>query len=336
MKKSGIVAIGNWIIDHVKIIDQYPEQDALANIETQSSSNGGSAYNLLKNLAKLKANFPLHAVGLVGNDSNGQSIFQDCIEHGIDTTYLQKTNEAATSYTDVMTVKSTGRRTFFHQRGANTLLDSSHVVLEMFAHCKLLHLGYLLLLDKFDVIHEDGSTEAARLLKKAQTQGLITAADVVSESSDRFKSVVLPSLPYIDILFANEYEASKITGITLQHPIEKNQLIKMAQWLLKAGVKKWVIIHLPQGVVAVGANGEIFTQGSVAIPPEKIVGAAGAGDAFAAGVLFAYHEGESMQQCLEAGVCSAATSLTDATCSDGILPLAESKKWSCAWGFRDF
>ena len=81
MSRNGILAGGNWIVDHVKLINTWPPQDALASILTQSDGNGGSAYNLLKNLARLGAQFPLEAVGLVGDDSDGRAIFADCAAH---------------------------------------------------------------------------------------------------------------------------------------------------------------------------------------------------------------------------------------------------------------
>src|SRR5690606_15953598 len=115
--RSGIIAGGNWIIDRVKLIDAWPPQDALASIVGQSAGNGGSPYNILKNLSRLGAGFPLEAIGLVGDDADGRWIRDDCIAHRVDTRALQATADAPTSYTDVMTVASNGRRTFFHQRG---------------------------------------------------------------------------------------------------------------------------------------------------------------------------------------------------------------------------
>src|ERR1700722_10683119 len=120
--RSGILAGGNWIVDNVKLIDAWPPQDSLATILSESAANGGAPYNVLKDLARLGAAFPLAAVGLVGDDANGRSILADCRAHRIDTARLQSTRLAPTSYTDVMTTQATGRRTFFHLRGANALL----------------------------------------------------------------------------------------------------------------------------------------------------------------------------------------------------------------------
>ena len=52
--REGIYAAGNWIIDEVKIIDEYPHQDGLTNVRSVKSNNGGAPYNMLKDLAMLK------------------------------------------------------------------------------------------------------------------------------------------------------------------------------------------------------------------------------------------------------------------------------------------
>ena len=106
MARNGVLAGGNWIVDRPKIIDVYPAQDTLANILQETSSNGGSPYNLLLDLARLQAPFPLEAVGLVGEDEAGEFIRADCRAHGIDTRQLHACKDAPTSYTDVMTVQS--------------------------------------------------------------------------------------------------------------------------------------------------------------------------------------------------------------------------------------
>ncbi len=150
--RRGLLAAGNWIVDFTKIVDVFPAQDALANILAESRGNGGSPYNVLVDLARLKAPFPLEAAGLVGEDRDGEEIRRDCAAHGINATQLHVTAEAHTSYTDVILVKDTGRRTFFHQRGANARFGPEHVDFAK-SRAKIFHLGYLLLLDRLDQPH---------------------------------------------------------------------------------------------------------------------------------------------------------------------------------------
>ena len=95
--RSGLLAGGNWIIDQVKMVDVYPQREQLANIRSQSQGTGGAPYNVLVDLAKLGAPFPLAAAGLVGKDLLGEEILADCAKRKIDTKFLKQTAEAATS-----------------------------------------------------------------------------------------------------------------------------------------------------------------------------------------------------------------------------------------------
>src|SRR5215470_9651821 len=99
--RRGLLAGGNWIIDQVKLIDIYPQPEQLGNIRSQSQGTGGAPYNVLMDLAKSGAPFPLFAAGLVGKDSLGEQIFDDCRQHKIDVRHLGATPKAPTSYTDV-------------------------------------------------------------------------------------------------------------------------------------------------------------------------------------------------------------------------------------------
>ena len=108
--RRGILAGGNWLVDHVKVIDRWPEQDGLAEVSAYSTANGGGPYNVLKDLALLGAPFPREAVGLVGDDDDGRGIRADCGIHKIDTTQLHFADGAHTGFSDVMTVRGMGRR----------------------------------------------------------------------------------------------------------------------------------------------------------------------------------------------------------------------------------
>jgi sugar/nucleoside kinase (ribokinase family) len=334
--RNGILVGGNWIIDQVKVIDIFPEEEKLVNILEEYSSNGGSAYNVLKGLSKLNAGFPLYGLGLVGDDERGAGIISECADLGIDTAQLYRKPGSFTSYTDVMTVKTSGRRTFFHQRGANAMLDIDSFDFTA-SEAKLFHLGYLLLLDRLDLIGEDGLTGAAKVLKEAKEKGFATSADIVSEKSDRFKAVITPSLPYIDYLFVNEFEAAMITEIktvSTEGELLLDSCYEAALKIIEMGVNKWVILHFPLGAIAVNREGEQLFQHSVNLPADKVAGAVGAGDAFAAGVLMGLHDNLPMDACLELGVCAAASSLFAATSSDGILPAETCLQLPRIYGYR--
>ncbi len=323
--KSGLIGAGNWIVDTTKLIDVYPSQDTLANISSQEKNNGGGAFNILVNLAKLGAPFPLHGLGLIGKDAEGDWIVDQCRSQKITTDLLARHPSESTSYTDVMTVQSTGRRTFFHQRGANRFLNSEHFPWEKMSG-KILYLGYLLLLDTLDAHDPHHGTVAAGILKTAGERGFCRVVDLVSVERPDYSDIVNPSLPEIDVLICNELEASRVTAIAVRDANEKyltEGLREAASTLLSRRVREWVILHLPEGAYARSADGREVWQGRVKLPADQIVGAAGAGDAFAAGLLYGLHDKSDMQQNLLLGVCAAAACLRHATTSGGVVTSTE-------------
>ncbi len=334
---SGILAGGNWIIDNVKIVDVYPKEEKLANILRESTSNGGAPYNVLKALSKMGFGFPLEGIGALGNDERGDFILKDCRELRIDSGQIRKVEHINTSYTDVMTVQGTGRRTFFHSRGANAFLDESYFDFSA-SKAKIFHLGYLLLLDKLDIISDDGLTGAAKVLRDAGRAGMITSADLVSEQSERFRSIVPLSLQFIDILFVNEFEAKMLTGIEIcddNGECSRSSAYQAAEAILAMGVKVWVVLHFPKGAIAMNKDGEKLYQPCVNVPAERIKGSVGAGDAFAAGVLAGVHENWTMDQSLLLGVSTAASSLMDASSSESIVSWQECLKQGELSGYNE-
>ncbi len=333
--RTGILAGGNWIIDHVKIIDTWPAQDALANIVGGSDGSGGSPYNVLVDLAKMGAPMPLAGVGLVGEDADGHKILADCAAHKINAGAMQRTTTARTSFTDVMTVQGTGRRTFFHARGANALLDATHFDFSQ-TNARIFHLGYLLLLDRLDAPSATHGTVAAEVLARAQAAGLKTSIDAVSEDSDRFPKIVLPALKHVDLCVMNEFEAGRVTGrrIRVGETLDRAELRAAMQALLDAGVRERVVVHYPEGGCALGRDGAWDEHGSVRLPADYIIGAAGAGDAFTAGALLGWHEGLPVREWLRQGVCAAAANLSDETCTGGLRSLAECLALGERYGFR--
>ncbi len=332
--RSGILAAGNWIRDHVKTVDAWPPQDGLANILEQTTGNGGGPYNMLKDLSRMGARFPLSAVGLVGDDSDGRAILADCRACGIDTRRLLSAPGLSTSYTDVMAVRGTGRRTFFHHRGANAFLGPGHFDFSTSGE-RILYLGYLLLLDGLDATGPDGAPFAKDLLRRARAAGLATALDCVSAASGRFQDTVAPVLPEVDVLFANEYEAGQITGMEIGSgtSLDRHAAEAGARALVGLGVNRWAVVHFPEGACACSREGSVLWQPSVKVAAGSIASAVGAGDALAAGVLLGLHEEWPMARALELGTCAAAASLLHATCSEGVLPASECLAFGRAQGF---
>lgn len=333
--RTGILAAGNFIRDYVKIIDHYPEQDMLASIRSESACNGGGPYNALKDLAAMDVSYPLEAAGLVGRDANGDWILRDCAAAGINTAQLLQTGDAPTSYTDAMTVASTGRRTFFHQRGANALFADSDLDFTK-TNARLFYLGYLMLLDAMDEFAAPGRTRASLALERARAAGLATASDMVSTENARFREIAESAMPFTDYLIVNELEAGKVVGLDLKTSRGTNAsaCVDAAKALLARGVRRQAVIHFAEGAVVADAGGGVMRHGSLQLPDGFIAGATGAGDAFAAGYLHGIHEGWDTERSLKLAVCAAAACLTHPTPSGGLRPVDECLALGMKHGYR--
>ena len=160
---------------------------------------------------------------------------------------------------------------------------------------------------------------------------------MVSEDSDRFAKIVNPALKHVDYCILNEIEAAKTTGFRIRPPagsLDTVALRHAAGALLQQGVRELVVIHFPEGAFARTRKGEDFWQSSLKLPASYIAGTAGAGDAFCAGVLLGLHEGWELPRCLLTGVCIAAASLADATCTAGVKSLNTSLGLARKFGFN--
>ncbi len=341
-ERRGIACAGNWIIDHVYICDAWPpREETLVNILEESRGTGGSPYNVLKDLAAFGPPeggqaLPLEAVGLTGEDADGRFIHDDLAATRIDASALARTADAPTSHTLVIVNKPTGRRTFFHNRGANALFGPEHVPVDRLA-ARIFHLGYLLLLDRFDEADPQYGTVAARVLKAVQDAGIETSLDVVSEVSDRFPRIVQPALKYADYCILNEFEAGQTVGLDLRPDDvpDADAVREAAERLLGFGVRQLVGIHMPEGGYVRTADGRERWHPSLQLPEGYIRGGAGAGDAFCAGVLFGLHERWDLERALRLGVCAAAVCLADPTCTNAASTVEATLALADRYGFRE-
>jgi len=324
-ERRGIACAGNWIVDHVKMIDRLPGRSMLGSIQSETQGTGGAPFSVLMDLARMGAPFPLVGLGVVGEDAGRDFIRQTCNRFPVDISNLVTDREAATSYTDVMTEIGSGDRIFYHCRGANARFGLEHVPIAKLS-CRIFHLGYLLLLDRLDQPDAEFGTMAARLLKLLQEAGIKTSLDVVSEESDRFRQIVPPSLRHTDYLVINEIEAGRTTGRTVRDAggkLSGPAIIDAVEALYELGNMELVIVHMPEGAYLRTRAGRRCAQGALALPKGYIQGTVGAGDAFCAGILYALHEGWDVADALHLGSCSAAASLAHPSSTDGMLPLAQ-------------
>jgi sugar/nucleoside kinase (ribokinase family) len=323
--RNGIISVGNWLVDKLKFIEKYPTPGNLTSIVREETGLGGCAHNVLVDLAKMKTGLPLFAGGCVGNDANGDYVMNEIQKNSLDFRYMNVISGISTSYTDVMIPLDGSSRTFFHNRGANALLDVEHFE-NIDVPAKIFHLGYLLLLDKLDADEEEYGVKAARILRHLQQKGYKTSIDVVSEEGHRFRNVIFPCLPYVDYMIVNEIEAGECFGKSLRDANGKILIDKVKEavrFLLDKGVNEVCVVHFPEGGYAANKKGEEHFEASIQVGKNEIVSPVGAGDAFCAGMLYMLHEEKSLREALIFANTSARFNLLHSSSAGGAPTLKE-------------
>lgn len=325
MKRNGIAVAGNMIVDVLYPILGHPKPGELTTItEGISRSSGGALCNVIVDLAKLDPKLPLTALGRVGTDAEGDYVLEKLQAHdNIDVSRVRR--EGLTSFTAVMADTIGKQRTFYHYRGANARFCEADVDWDAL-DVKLLHIGYILLLDALDEPDDEFGTKMARLLHTAQSKGILTSIDVVSEAGDRFKRIVPPALKYTDYCVINELEAEASTGVVLRG--ENGELLtqnlpQALRQLKQLGVSTWAVIHCPEGGYGVDEQDNYIETESVPVPKGYIKGTVGAGDAFCSGVLYGAYTGLPLREAIELGNAAAACSLSESGATEGMRTAKE-------------
>ena len=262
------VIVGDVMMDVTARISSAIEygSDTPASVSVQA---GGSAANTAAWLASMghAATF----VGCVGDDAFGRDVLDVLESAGVDAR-LAVCADRPTG-TCVVIVDGRGERTMFPDKGANDTLDAGAVVAVGLASGDHVHLsGYVLL-------NPQTRQSGVRILQHARSAGATTSLDAASAGPLRQqRSNVLDVLDLVDILIANEDEATALTG-------ETDTTAALARL---AGL-------VPTAVVKRGSLGVLARSGSThvdqAARQTAVVDTTGAGDAFAAGFLAAWLSG---------------------------------------------
>lgn len=322
--RQGILCAGCWTLDQIRIINEWPNEEALAVTLRTDQQGGGSAHNVSIDLKKMDTSIPVFAAGLLGNDAAGDFLFEQAIRFGIDTTMLQRSESASTSFTDVMSVESTGRRTFFYHAGANDLITPDQIDV---AQCpaKILHLGLLGVHKTLDEPWLKAESGWVEVLQRAKSQGIHTNIEMVSIDPGINRQLALPCLGYLDSLIINDYEAGCLAKIdtVVDGRADADACMAATEYLLDTGSMDFVVVHFPGGATAANRAGKKLFVPSVKVADAEIIGSVGAGDAFTAGVLYGVLSEFQLKQSVQLGHAVAAASLRSATTVGSVKTVAE-------------
>jgi sugar/nucleoside kinase (ribokinase family) len=204
----------------------------------------------------------------------------------------------------VVLVDSAGERTFLHLPGANGQLRREELDNDVLFSGRALHVGGALVMPELD-----GSPTAA-VLEEAKARGLTTSLDTVWDATGRWDRL-LPSLPHLDVFVPSLAEGSAISGLPEPESV--------AAWLRERGVGT---VALKLGADGCFVSSDEF-EGFVAAPAVEALDSTGAGDAFAAGVVYGYLAGWPLERTAALANAAGALAATAVGAVEGMLGLQE-------------
>lgn len=335
--RRGFICGGSWLVDRNKTIDAWPAEETVASIISEVAKGGGSGFNMAVDLKKLDESIPVAAVGLVGDDVEGRYLLEMCRFHGIDRRGLAVDDGAPTSCTDAYVDRYTGRRTFFHRQGTNARLSPDDFDFAE-TSARVLHLGLPGLHETLDRPWEEDPNGWVTVLRRARAAGLHTNLELVSIAPARIAELGRPCLAHLDSLIVNDHEIGALAGLVTvpDGATDIEACAAAAETVLEAGAMGFVAVHFPRGALLAARDGTRLRLPSLDVPRSAIAGTNGAGDAFAAGLLYGWHEGWSLEAALRLAACAAAASLRAVDTTGAVdmarncLALAEAWGWGPA------
>jgi len=255
------------LVDNVK--SQFIKADTV-NFK-RSLASGGSAANTIHGLAMLgiKTGF----IGSVGKDDTGAFFEKDMKSAGVKTLLSYRNSVTGTA---VALISPDSERTFATHLGAAVELEASNLKSEDFIDYDILYLeGYL--------IFNRPLVERACTLAMENNMKIaldLASYNVVDAKLTDFKEIIEK---YIDIVFANEEEAKSFTGLP---PSEALNVISHSCDI--------AVIKIGKEGSLIKRDEEVIKVGTLAV---QSIDTTGAGDLYAAGFLYGYACGHSLDKC---------------------------------------
>lgn len=282
MARIAVVGFGAMNIDRLYRVDELIIDGEQPVVEFVSRP-GGSAANTIFGLAKLGVK--TGCVGAVGMDEFGKQLIGDFKTAAVDVSQI-KVKKMETGSTICLSDRL-GRRAIYISPGANSLLNAKDIDIDYLNQAKLIHMTSFVD-DRQLKLQLDMVKRLKDPVKISFSPGMLYAAKGLK--------ALMPVLERTQIFFANRDEIEKLTGRYFKAG---------ARELVKSGCRI-VVVTLGKGLakVEVGLVTAYICDGekeydieSERLSPKSRLETTGAGDAFAAGFLFGFLKGKSVEEC---------------------------------------
>ena len=236
---------------------------------------GGSVCNTMRAMARLGAD--VGYIGKIGDDSEGKTYEEETRKSGVTPFFVHTDGISGCS---TVLISPDGERTMATFLGPAATLSDDEVSDDILRGYDCLYMeGYLISNEKLFL----------PVLKRAKSLGLKVALDLSNFNIvNGFKDLLKEVIPvYVDILFSNESEAEAYTGLPAREAID----------VISKDVEISVVTIGKDGVLA--KNKDLMIHDTAL--DSKVIDTTGAGDNFAAGFLFGYSRGATLEQSARIG-----------------------------------
>jgi sugar/nucleoside kinase (ribokinase family) len=335
-ERRGVLSAGTFCVDFNKSIARWPDEDTSNEVLAIDRQGGGAGFNMALDLKRLDPDFPVEAMGVVGDDDLGRFLFAECDARGVNRAALHALPGGATMSVDAFNVEANGRRTHFYHQGVAAEMTPEDFDFSS-TRARILHLGLPGAHKAMDGPWRGEANGWVAVLRKARAVGLSANLELMTTRADRLADLGRPCLPHLDCLIVNDYEIGALAGREARRADGSTDPAAVARAIddvLVLGSMRWAAAHFPEGAIVGARDGSHFATGSVALPAGAVVGANGAGDAFAAGMLYGLHEQWPIVECLQLGHACAAASMRAVSTTAGVGTVSECRALAKQWGFR--
>lgn len=251
----------NW--DVTLRVDELPEPDGESRIRAQSSGGGGSAANTAVALSSL--DIDAGVLGSVGDDEHGQLVRDELDQRGVDLSALREI-EGGTTAVKYLLIATNGTVAVLGNDGCNEAVGPADIDPAR--------------LDGIDHLHltSQRPATARRLAELARAGDGTVSFDPGRRLPHRDFS---GALSLADLVFCNDREASVVGELEPELRADCTLVVKQGS----------------EGALALAGEEEYHHRGFGVDP----VDTSGAGDAFAAGFLTEWLDGDDVNRCLAVG-----------------------------------
>ncbi|NOY11945.1 MAG: carbohydrate kinase family protein [Archaeoglobi archaeon] len=270
-----ISGFGALNLDKIYMVDKIPGKDEEGFVIDLEMHPGGSAANTIAGLASFGVETGF--IGKVGSDEEGRILLRDFEERGVETSGIVRAE--GRSGVAMIFVDRDGNRAILVDPGVNDTIGIDEVNMEIVERSDIIHMTSFICKNGLESFRSQ-----VEVAERANGVSFDPGLPYVERGLEELKpilrntTILLPNRREIELLFSVDYREA-------------------CQMAIDMGVE----------IVAVklGAEGSYVTDGKnehlVKPFSANPVDTTGAGDAFNAGFLYAWHRGKSIEECARTG-----------------------------------